>query len=97
MLILVGFGEGMALPSLVRTVVQRVDRRWAGLAAGLVNSVLQCSAALFVALEGGIFFSLVGPSFSAASVAHAFTITCGVIGGLLLLSALLAIPQRCRQ
>ena len=92
-LFLVGFGEGMALPSLVRYVVQRVDRRWAGLAAGLVNSVLQCSSALFVALEGGLFFSLSHPH-TAIHVASAFTVTCGVIGGLLLISAWLAYPRR---
>ncbi|WP_414502482.1 MFS transporter [Zymobacter sp. IVIA_5232.4 C2] len=93
-LFLIGAGEGMALPPLVRHVVQRVDRRWAGLAAGLVNSVLQCSSALFVAIEGGLFFSLVGHAFCPARVAQAFTITCIVIGALLLLSALLAYPRR---
>lgn len=39
-LFLIGMGQGIALPNLLKSVVQRVDRRQSGLASGLVNSML---------------------------------------------------------
>jgi MFS family permease len=89
-LFLIGFGQGVALPALVRRNVECVDRRWSGLAAGLVSSVLQVSAALAVALLGGLFFALAGPQASGAQVAHAFATTVAIIGILLFIAAFLA-------
>lgn len=89
-LFLIGFGQGVALPALVRRNVECVDRRWSGLAAGLVSSVLQVSAALAVALLGGLFFALAGPASSSAHVARAFATTVAIIGILLFIAAFLA-------
>ncbi|MEM5313387.1 MFS transporter [Paraburkholderia sp. JHI869] len=89
-LFLIGFGQGVALPALVRRNVECVDRRWSGLAAGLVSSVLQVSAALAVALLGGLFFALAGPQTNGAQVAHAFATTVAIIGILLFVAAFLA-------
>ncbi|CAG9267519.1 MFS transporter [Paraburkholderia unamae] len=89
-LFLIGFGQGVALPALVRRNVECVDRRWSGLAAGLVSSVLQVSAALAVALIGGLFFALAGPDASGAQVARAFATAVAIIGILLFIAALLA-------
>jgi MFS family permease len=89
-LFLIGFGQGVALPALVRRNVECVDRRWSGLAAGLVSSVLQVSAALAVALLGGLFFTLAGPHASGTTIAHAFATTVAIIGALLFIAAFLA-------
>jgi MFS family permease len=89
-LFFIGFGQGVALPALVRRNVECVDRRWSGLAAGLVSSVLQVSAALAVALLGGLFFALAGPHASNAEVARAFSVTVALIAVLLFIAAFLA-------
>lgn len=100
---LIGFGQGVALPALVRRNVECVDRRWSGLAAGLVSSVLQVSAALAVALLGGLFFALAGPHGSRADVTRAFSTTVTLIGILLFIAAFLAdarnnlVPQLRKQ
>ncbi|MEX3949492.1 MFS transporter [Paraburkholderia sp. EG287B] len=102
-LFLIGFGQGVALPALVRRNVECVDRRWSGLAAGLVSSFLQVSAALAVALLGGLFFALAGPDASSAQVARAFATTVAIIGMLLFVAAFLAggrnnpVPQLRKQ
>ncbi|HKT91661.1 MAG TPA: hypothetical protein VJS18_05740 [Paraburkholderia sp.] len=89
-LFLIGFGQGVALPALVRRNVECVDRRWSGLAAWLVSSVLQVSAALAMALLGGLFFALAGPDSSSTHVARAFATTVVTIGILLFIAAFLA-------
>jgi MFS family permease len=102
-LFLIGFGQGVALPALVRRNVECVDKRSSGLAAGLVSSVLQVSAALAVALLGGLFFALAGPDSSSAHVARAFATTVAIIGILLFVAAFLAggrnnhVPQLRKQ
>jgi len=86
-LFLVGAGQGIALPNLVKTVVQGIDRTQSGLASGLVNSTFQISAALAAALIGGLFFSVLGLATDAASIGRAYGVAaiaiavCLVIGG----------------
>ncbi|WP_176929196.1 hypothetical protein [Paraburkholderia lycopersici] len=67
-LFLIGFGQGVALPALLRRNVERIDRCWSGLAAEFVRSVLQVSAALVVAVPDGLFFALAGPDASGEHV-----------------------------
>ncbi|WP_339153649.1 MFS transporter [Actinomadura luteofluorescens] len=45
-LALIGFGQGLALPSLIRITVTHIPLAFAGLASGLVTATLQISAAL---------------------------------------------------
>ena len=59
-LLLMGFGMGSAIPTMVRVVVERVDPHRAGLVGGLVNSMLQISAAIGVATLGGVFYAKLG-------------------------------------
>jgi MFS family permease len=88
-LALIGLGMGMSIPTMVRVIVERVDPRRAGLVGGIVNSTLQVSAALSIAVLGGLFFTLIGPRTDAASVTRAFSTTllaiaaCHVGGGVL--------------
>jgi EmrB/QacA subfamily drug resistance transporter len=74
-LLMIGLGMGMSVPTLFRVIVERVDPRRAGLVGGLTNSTLQVSAALGVALLGGLFFYTLGGRTDSAAVAHAFTVT----------------------
>ncbi|MEJ0052051.1 MAG: MFS transporter [Methylovirgula sp.] len=85
--ILIGIGQGFALPTLVRTVVERIDGRWAGLSAGLVSSILQISGSLSIALIGGLFYAMMDGRSSPLIVAHAFTVAVAAIGVSLLVAA----------
>jgi len=86
---LIGLGLGLTIPTMVRVVVERVEPRHAGLVGGLVNSALQVSAALGVALLGGLFFALLGDQTGPAAITRAFTgvlagiALCHLLGGLL--------------
>ena len=74
-LAMIGLGMGMSIPTLFRVIVERVDPRHAGLVGGLVNSTLQVSAAMGVALLGGLYFTELGKRSDAGSIARAFSIT----------------------
>jgi hypothetical protein len=71
-------------------VVERVDQHRAGLVGGLVNTMLQISAALGVAVLGGLFFTLRGARNDPGSIAPAFAATLLGVAGCHLLGALLA-------
>lgn len=88
-LFLIGLGQGIALPALVRLNVDQVDARWAGLAAGLVSATLQISAAVCTAVIGSLFFTLAPDGADASRVKAAFSITAlAVAAGLALAAAL---------
>ncbi|RDJ02754.1 MFS transporter [Rhizobium grahamii] len=89
-LFIVGAGQGIALPNLVRTVVQRVDPAQSGLASGLVNSMLQIGGALATALIGGLFFSILGSSTDERSIGHAYSVAAIAIGLCLLIAGWLS-------
>ncbi|WP_439382811.1 MFS transporter [Amycolatopsis lexingtonensis] len=86
-LALIGFGQGLALPSLIRIAVTHFPRAFAGLASGLVNATLQISAALSVAIIGGIFYSAAGTYGST----RAITAVSILIAALLFASSLLSL------
>ena len=87
-LTLIGLGMGSSIPTMMRVVVERVDPRRAGLVGGLVNSMLQVSAAIGVATLGGLFYAVLGQRSDPQSIAHAFALTlvgvaaCHFLGGL---------------
>lgn len=89
-LALTGFGMGTSIPTMVSVIVQRVAPHRAGLVGGLVNSTLQVSGALGVALLGGLFYAILGRQTGPAAVAHAFAATVLAIAGCHALGALLA-------
>lgn len=89
-LFLIGAGQGIALPALVRLSVDQVDLRWAGLAAGLVSASLQISAAVSVALIGGLFFALAPDDGSPQNVGRAFSASTLAIAGALILAGYLS-------
>lgn len=92
---LIGMGQGVALPALVRLNVDRVDARWAGLAAGLVSATLQISAAVSTAIIGGLFFALSSNGTGPGAVRTAFSVALLAIGAGLALAAVLSRNPRC--
>ena len=80
-LIVSGIGFGFAFPSLMRAVLGSVDARHAGLASGMVITALQISAALGVAVIGGVFYSVLGTARDPSAYAHAFAtgLGCNVV------------------
>lgn len=85
-----GFGQGIALPTLVRATIGKVEGNSAGLVAGLVSTALQVSAALSVAVIGGLFYRVLGNHPDPTTIAFAFTISTGAIALFLLAAAWLA-------
>jgi len=92
-LFLIGAGQGIALPALVRLNVDHVDSRWAGLASGLVNGTLQISAAVSVAVFGGLFFAIAPNGAEASDVRLAFAVASLAIGASLALGAGLIVKR----
>ena len=84
-----GLGMGMSIPTLFRVIVERVDPHRSGLVGGMANSTLQISAAIGVALLGGLFFTVLGGRTDPASIAHAFAATLLGVAGCHLLGAAL--------
>jgi EmrB/QacA subfamily drug resistance transporter len=85
----IGLGMGTSIPTMMRAIVERVEPRHAGLVSGVVNSTLQVSAAVGIAILGGLFYTVAGPQIGPASVTHAFSITllgiaaCHICGAIL--------------
>ncbi|GAB5101152.1 MFS transporter [Caballeronia sp. HLA56] len=88
---LLGFGQGWALPTLVRSVINRAPTTGSGMIAGITNSALQISAALGVAVIGGVFFSVAGTSPDPLTLARALVVAMMCVGGSLTVSAVLSI------
>ncbi len=72
--LLAGFGQGIALPRLFNLVLGAVPARQAGVAAGAVNSVLQIGASVSVAAIGSLFFAVLGHRRGPQPYAHTFGI-----------------------
>ncbi|RFU45223.1 MFS transporter [Paraburkholderia sp. DHOC27] len=88
---LIGFGQGWALPTLVRSVIDRGPVGGSGMISGVVNSALQISAALGVAVIGGVFYAVAGVHASPASMARAFIVAMLSVAGCLVVSAVLSV------
>jgi len=86
-LFMVGAGQGIALPALVRQNVDQVEARWAGLASGLVSATLQVGAAVSVAVIGGLFIAIAPDGASTGDVRLGFAVASLAIGAALALAA----------
>jgi EmrB/QacA subfamily drug resistance transporter len=89
-LALIGFGMGLSIPTMMRVIVERVAPQHAGLVGGMFNSTLQVSAAVGIAVLGGLFYAALGTRNDPAAVTHAFSITLLAIAGCHAGGALLA-------
>lgn len=73
-LFVIGFGQGLALPTLMRMVTGRVAPAFSGMIAGIASSTLQVSTALSVAVIGGVFYTVLGARTDPAAIAQAFIV-----------------------
>jgi EmrB/QacA subfamily drug resistance transporter len=89
-LLFIGLGMGLSIPTMVRVIVERVEPHRAGLVGGMVNSTLQVSAAIGVALLGGLFYVVLGTRTGSAAVTAAFAVTLLGIAACHMAGALLA-------
>jgi MFS family permease len=92
----IGFGQGIAMPSLMRMVTGRVAPAYSGMIAGVASSTLQISTALSVAVIGGIFYSMLGTRSDPAAIKEAF-MTALLCIGLCLASGMLLSITLARQ
>lgn len=90
-LAIAGFGFGVALPALIRAVISGVDTRHAGLASGMVITALQISAALGVAIIGGVFYTALHGQTGTKAYEHAFATGLSCNAAALIVVALLSI------
>jgi MFS family permease len=88
---LAGFGMGLAIPTMVRVIVERVEPQHAGLVGGLFNSALQVSAAMSIALLGGLFYTVLGSRTDPGAITHAYVVALLAISACHLGGALLAV------
>lgn len=96
-LFLIGAGQGIALPNLVKSIVQRVDRTQSGLASGLVNSMFQIGGALVAAIVGGLFFSILGSATDVQSIGQAYSVAAVAIAICLLIAGWLSVSLTSTQ
>jgi EmrB/QacA subfamily drug resistance transporter len=89
-LLTIGLGVGMSIPTMVRVIVERIEPSRAGLVGGMVNSTLQISSAVGIAVLGGLFYTALGNRAEPASVTHAFSVTLLAIAASHLVGAVLA-------
>jgi MFS family permease len=96
-MMLFGFGMGLIIPTMVRVIVERVEPRHAGLVGGLFNSTLQISAAISIAVLGGLFYTVLGGRSDPAAVTHAFAVALWAVAACHVGGALLATGLGLRQ
>ncbi len=93
-----GCGQGLALPTLVASVVgsSRIPAQEAGAASGVFTMVQQVAFALGVAVIMGLFFAVLGPSQAPADYERALALSLSCNAGLMGLTCLLAffLPRR---
>jgi MFS family permease len=81
-LFIAGAGHGAVLPSIAGLVVREIEPAKAGLATGLVTSVLQIGSAFGATLLGGLFLWRLHPGADASDYASAFRIVLYALAGL---------------
>lgn len=89
-LIFAGVGQGLLQPSTVRIVLTEVEPEQAGLAAGVVTSILQIGTAVGVAAVGSVFFTVLGQQNAPGAYGNAFASALAVVACLQVLGMLLA-------
>jgi len=68
-----GIGFGIVMPGVIKAVIDDIEERYAGLAAGMVMTALQIGSALGIAIVGGFFYVSLGVRTGLHAYAHAFS------------------------
>ena len=88
-----GFGQGIAMPEMIRGILGDVPHEHTGLAAGIMNSTLQMGSAISIAAGGSLFFAVLGNGTTAADYGRAFAFVMAGIVVALTLSMLLGLRK----
>jgi EmrB/QacA subfamily drug resistance transporter len=81
-MIVVGFGNGLALPSIIGAVLVRIPGPQAGMAAGALTTVQQFGNAIGVTVLGTVFFSVLGSAPTTHDYVTAMAVASGICAAL---------------
>jgi MFS family permease len=81
-MVVVGFGNGLALPSIIAAVLLRIPGPQAGMAAGALTTVQQFGNAIGVTVVGTVFFSVLGSAPTMHSYVTAMTVSASICAAL---------------
>jgi EmrB/QacA subfamily drug resistance transporter len=96
-LLLAGMGHGTVLPSVVRIVIGEIELAKAGLASGVVTSMLQIGSAFGATAISGAFFSVLSNGTSPADYVRAYQAGIGIASVLFVACVILSIVLAGRQ
>lgn len=78
-MILIGFGNGTAVPALIGAVLAKISAQHAGAAAGVLTTAQQFSSAIGIAAIGTVFFSVLGSANNASVGSYATALAAAAI------------------
>jgi MFS family permease len=97
MLFIGGYGQGVAMPEMINTILADVPPPHTGLAAGAMNSTLQIGSAISVAVIGSLFFVLLGDGSGPVAYGHALGLSMATQVVILTGSMLLGLWNQARR
>jgi EmrB/QacA subfamily drug resistance transporter len=94
--VLIGLGQGIALPSLIGAVLAHVRPERAGAAAGILTTTQQFGAASGIAIIGAIFYAVLGSAPSTGTFVSGMVVSMSVSAALVAVAAAatLLLPRR---
>jgi MFS family permease len=94
--VLIGLGQGIALPSLIGAVLAHVRAERAGAAAGILTTTQQFGAASGIAIIGAIFYAVLGAAPSRGTFVSGMVVAMSVSAVLVAVAAAatLLLPRR---
>lgn len=96
-LLLAGMGHGIVLPSVVRIVIGEIEPAKAGLASGVVTSMLQIGSAFGATAISGVFFSRLPQESALPDYVHAYQVVLGILSVLFVVCTGLSMKLANRQ
>lgn len=95
-MVVVGFGNGLALPSIIGAVLLRIPTPQAGMAAGALTTVQQFGNAIGVTVVGTVFFSVLGAKPNVHGYVTAMTVSASICAALavVVLGASFLLPKK---
>jgi EmrB/QacA subfamily drug resistance transporter len=88
-----GFGQGIAMPEMIKATLSEVPHEHTGLAAGIMNSTLQIGSAVSIAAIGSLFFAVLGEGSGAAAYGYALGVAMAAVVVALTISMLLGLRK----
>jgi predicted MFS family arabinose efflux permease len=86
-----GFGQGVAMPEMIHSILGDIPDDHTGAAAGMMNSTLQMGSAISMPAIGSLYFTVLGNGTSAAAYGGALGVSMAAIVVALVASMLLGL------